>query len=114
MKTEKLKQMTREFVEKWGWRRNVSIINNVVCENTTERHEQECLSDLNALLKKYKDYIIEGFVMPTDTYPKEFACWVLQNVEHMPYSDENYIIGSGLDKMTLNELYDYWIKNVKK
>ena len=46
-------------------------------------------------------------------YSEEFVRWMLQNVEHIPYSDKNYIIGSGIDNMSLNELYKYWKTEIK-
>ena len=110
MTAEELKQMTREFAEKWG--------GSVAAEgygNAKFDVSKQCLSDLNTLLKKYKDYIIEGFVMPTDMYPKEFVKWILSREIFFGELSEEYILNDNPGKFkTLEAVFDYWFKNVKK
>lgn len=43
----------------------------------------------------------------------EFIEWMLQSIEVVPYSTGYYLIGSGLDYMSCNELYLYWLNNIK-
>ena len=47
----------------------------------------------------------------TRNHYMKFVLWLSQNTEHTPYSDIYYIIGSGFNKMSLDELYKYWLKN---
>jgi hypothetical protein len=87
-------QALNEIAEKWGWRRNVSIINNVVCENTTERHEEECLSDLTALISE-------------DYYTREFLLWFHDNVQ-IESREETFLVYNDIRFYTLNEVRDFW------
>lgn len=67
----------------------------------------------------FKDYEVThgGLVLVAEeiaSMMEWFVAWTLQSVEHIPYSDANYIMGSGLEDMTLEQLFDYWYKNVYK
>ena len=91
-------QAKREFAEKWGYLTFDYVETN--CSN-------ECLSDLTALLEQHKEMML-GFAEWIGEYYRSgriyYAAidekWGLYPFEH--------------DGLTTIELFNYWLKNVKK
>ena len=53
-----------------------------------------------------------------DCFPKEFLLWTVRRMEsgdlsHF-YSDDTFAIYDSDEDLTLDELHDYWLKEVKK
>jgi hypothetical protein len=65
----------------------------------------------NNCCEKLESLLQESQLKPG--YPKEFVEWTFQNIEYIRYSDKCYIIGSGLNDMTLDELYEYWKEQIR-
>ena len=87
MTPEQFEQAKREFAEKW-WQLYID--------------DGTFLSDLTVLLEQHKE------VMLADMYPKEFVEWYVKDGQYIPNKD------TGSVRSTILELYDMWLKNVKK
>jgi len=77
----------------------------IVFFGTTSCSKNECTklilteNELNDASEKITDHVFE------------FINWLSQNTEHMPYSDDYFIIGSSLKNKSLKKLYKHWLNN---
>jgi hypothetical protein len=60
------------------------------------------------------DRDIDNCAERTDLFVMEFAEWCINGVVKLYYRDEKYnILGTKLSLKSMEELYQYWLKNVK-
>ena len=102
--TEQFEQAKREFVEKW----NLKYSKEPTTDPHTEclyypitPHKSECLSDLTSLLEQHKE-VMMGFIRWL------FWCDYRMTEEGLHSTYESTPNG------TLIELYEWWLKNMKK
>jgi len=100
-----LEQMTRELAEKWG----ITLSCNAKGQLYNANCKRSFNKDLTTLLDKQRDVIL------ADMYPKEFVEWILSQEIFFGELSEEYILNDNPGKFkTLEDVFDYWIKNVKK
>jgi len=93
MTPEQFEQAKREFAEKWGIRYQPEEPGYYELKNDSDN----CLSDLTALLEQHKEMIMS------------FTEWT-GNI----YYDNSRWLVKGEEEMTTQELYEFWLKNVKR
>jgi hypothetical protein len=96
---EQFEQAKREFAEKWGIRYQPEEPGYYELKNDSDN----CLSDLTALLEQHKEMMLE------------FTEWwgricIEQHGQYNSMEIPKEICGL----ITMNELFEWWLKNVKK
>ena len=107
--TKQFEQAKREFAEKWC----IKVIECMKGDDYIMHAPDEMLSDLTALLEQHKE------VITAEIKRADFAEWLLNhatvNEEFTPPKWTAYLSGyQSKTYWTTNELYDVWLKNVKK
>ena len=101
MKTEELEQMKRELAENWGHKTYYRR------EDTNEYFTEalpEFLSDLTTLLDKQREVMME-FIKWFTGSQSPVAILYGEQAKRFATLDKDY---------TIDELFNYWFKNVKK